>query len=212
MTAALGWRRVAVCRSCEIALVGIAINLAVLIATPILRPDLDLLRQSLSYYAIGPWGVIQAAAFVAFAAASLPLAFALWQSGIAPPWLSLAVVAILVAGVGSLGLVVYPMSAPGPTTFLGDAHQSAGTIAGVAELVATLAFIMAIRPDPTWQRVARIAWIAFLVALVGAILSQIAIWWPELGIPMGATMRLFVIPLIMLWGIVAWRLRQGCAA
>jgi hypothetical protein len=56
----------------------------------------------------------------------------------------------------------------------------------------------------------RIAGLAFVVAVVGAILSQAAIWWPERGIPMGAMMRLLAIPLVLLWGVVALRLRQRC--
>jgi uncharacterized protein DUF998 len=211
VTAAPSWRRVAVCRSCEIALLGIVANLVVLISTPFLRPDLNLFRQSLSYYAIGPWGTIQAAAFVALSISSLALAFALWQSGIASPWVRLAIVSVVVAGISSLGLVVYPMSATGPATILGDTHQTAGTVGAVAELVATLALILAIRAEPSWSHAVGIAFLAFLVALGGAVLSQVAIWWPQLGIPMGATMRVFVIPLILLWGVIAWRLRQRCA-
>ena len=34
---------------------------------------------------------------------------------------------------------------------------------------------------------------------------------PHLGIPMGATMRLLVVPLVALWGLVALRLRRTCA-
>jgi hypothetical protein len=198
------------CRLSDVALAGIILNLAVLVATPLLRPDLNLFRQSLSYYALGPWGVLQAAAFVALAVASLALAIVLWRSGIASRWLRFAAVSVGVAGVSSLGLVLFPMGAPGPTTFLGDTHQSAGTIGGVAELVATLALIMAIHDDPAWHDALRPAWLAFGIALFAAVLSQIAIWWPQLGIPMGATMRLFVVPLVLLWGFMAWRLRRRC--
>jgi hypothetical protein len=48
------------------------------------------------------------------------------------------------------------------------------------------------------------------VAVIGAVLTQVAIWWPELGIPMGAVMRLAVVPLVVLWGLVALRLRHRC--
>ena len=199
------------CRWADLALLGITVNLAVLVAAPILRPDLNLLERSLSYYAVGPWGVVQAAAFVALGIASLALAAALPRSGFDSAWLRLSGLLIVIAGVASLGLVVYPMGAPGPATFLGDAHQTAGTIAGVAQLAATLAFALAIRADPVWGGLFRIAGLAFIAAVVGAILSQAAIWWPERGIPMGATMRLLAIPLVLFWGVVALRLRQRCA-
>jgi hypothetical protein len=103
------------------------------------------------------------------------------------------------------------MDAPGPSTILGDAHQTAGTIGGVAQLAAALAFTIAVRADSAWGALFVPALAMFLLALVGALLSQVAIWWPHLGIPMGATMRLLVIPLVALWGLVALRLRQTCA-
>jgi hypothetical protein len=199
------------CIYVDVALIGIAINLVVLIATPLLRPDLNLLDKSLSYYAVGPWGMVQAAAFVAMSIASFALG-AVFVRGGAASWLAILVGIMLeIAGIASLGLVWYPMGATGPATPLGDAHQSAGTIGAVAQLVAVLAFALAMRGDPGWNALVPPTLIAFLVSLTGAMVTQAAIWWPALGIPMGASMRLFVVPLVILWGAVAWRLRRGCA-
>jgi hypothetical protein len=198
------------CGWADVALVGIVINLAVIVATPILRPDLNLLEKSLSYYAVGPWGALQSIAFGALGIASISLGLALLRAGINATWLWPIVFLLVVSGFASLGLVWYPMDAPGPATILGDAHQSVGTIGGVAQLVAALAFTLAIRADPGWSSLFATALVAFMLALAGALLSQVAIWWPDLGIPMGATMRLLVIPLVALWGLVALRLRQTC--
>jgi hypothetical protein len=194
-----------------VVLVGVVINLLVLVVTPVLRPDLNLLEKSLSYYAVGPWGAIQAAAFIALGIASAALGMALIGARIASPWVWLIVLLLIISGVASLGLVWYPMDAPGPATILGDAHQTTGTIGGVAQLAAALAFTVAIRADPAWRGLFLTALAMFLLALLGAILSQVTIWWPHLGIPMGATMRLLVVPLTILWGLVALRLRRTCA-
>jgi hypothetical protein len=194
-----------------VVLFGVVINLVVLIVTPVLRPDLNLLEKSLSYYAVGPWGAIQAVAFVALGIASAALGMALLGAGISSPWTWPIVLLLIMSGVASLGLVWYPMGAPGPATILGDAHQTAGTIGGVAQLAAALAFTISIRADPSWGGLFLKALAMFLLAVTGAILSQVAIWWPHLGVPMGATMRLLVIPLVALWGLVALRLRQRCA-
>ena len=194
----------------SITLVGVVVNLGVLVVTPALRPDLNVLDKSLSYYAIGPWGVLQAIAFGALGIASIVLGAAL-PAAIESRWVWLIVLLLTLSGIVSLGLVWYPIDAPGPATILGDAHQSAGTIGGVAQLAAALAFTVATRADPKWSGLSRIALAMFLLAVVGAILSQGSIWWPQLGIPMGATMRLLVIPLVILWGLVALRLRQMCA-
>jgi hypothetical protein len=199
------------CGWAVVALIGIAVNLAVLIAAPVLRPDLDLLEKSLSYYAVGPWGVIQVIAFVALGISSVALAIALRRAGPASRWIWPIIILLTVSGIASLGLVWYPMGAPGPATILGDAHQTAGTIGGVAQLAAALTFTIAIRADTAWSGLFLTALAMFLLALTGAILSQVAIWWPHLGVPMGATMRLLVIPLVALWGLVALRLRRTCA-
>ena len=193
-----------------IALTGVAFNVVVLIAAPLARPDLDLFQKALSYYAIGPWGVVQAAAFAAMGTASIALTAALVVSSSPAPWMRVAALMVFVGGLGSLGLVVFPMGEPGPATVIGDAHQTAGTVGGVAQLAAALAFIFASRASPPWRGCTAPATIAFAVALLGAVLTQAGIWWPELGIPMGAVMRLTVIPLMALWGLVALRLLRRC--
>jgi hypothetical protein len=194
-----------------VALIGVVINLVVLVATPLLRPDLNLLEKSLSYYTVGPWGELQLAAFGALGIASVALGMALRGAGPATWWLRPIVLLLVISGVASLGLVWYPMNAPGPATILGDAHQTAGTIGGVAQLAAALAFTISVRDKPTWSDLFLPALAMFLLALAGAMLSQGSIWWPHLGIPMGATMRALVIPLVVLWGLVALRLRRACA-
>jgi hypothetical protein len=204
------WNRLA-CGWALVVLVGVVINLAVLVVTPVLRPDLNLLEKSLSYYAVGPWGVVQALAFVTLGIASAALGLALLGARISSPWIWPIVLLLLISGAASLALVWYPMGAPGPATMLGDAHQTAGTVGGVAQLAAALAFTIAIRADPTWGGLFLTALAMVLLAVTGAVLSQAAIWWPHLGIPMGATMRLLVIPLVALWGLVALRLRRICA-
>ena len=199
------------CRWSELTLAGVSLNLVVLISAPILRPDLDLLDKSLSYYAIGPWGTLQAAAFVALGVASATLAFALLGLRLSAFWIRSSAVLLVISGLASLGLVIYPMGAPGPETVLGDAHQTAGTIGGVAQLAAALASALAIRSDPRWGVLLPPTLLAFSIALLAALCTQAAIWWPQLGIPMGATMRLLVVPLVLLWGLVALRLRRRCS-
>ena len=193
-----------------VVLVGVVINLLALVVTPVLRPDLNLLEKSLSYYAVGPWGALQAVAFGALGISSMALGLALRNATLQSRWEWPIVLLLIISGVAGLGLIWYPMDAPGPATILGDAHQTVGTIGGVAQLAAALAFTTAIRADPAWRRLFVTALTMFLLAVLGAILSQVSIWWPHLDIPMGATMRLLVVPLTILWGLVALRLRRTC--
>ncbi len=191
----------------DVALLGIAVNLAALVVSPLMRPDLDLWRDSLSYYAVGPWSLPQSLAFVALGIAAVALALGLRMIRADPLWQNLCTVLLVIAGLCSLGLFVFPMGTPGPRTFIGDLHQTAGTIGGVALLIATLAFALAVRRTRQWSSLVTPAIVALLLAATGALLSQLALWYPELGIPMGATMRLVAVPLILFWGAVALRLR-----
>src|SRR5215208_973862 len=193
------------CGWAVVALIGVVVNLVVLVAAPVLRPDLNLLQKSLSYYAVGPWGVLQAVSFAALGISSIALGVALRHAGLATWWEWPIVLLLTISGIASLGLVWYPIDSPGPATLLGDAHQTAGTIGGVAQLAAALAFTAVTRAGPAWSGLFRTSLALFLLALAGAILSQVSIWWPQLGIPMGATMRLLVVPLLVLWAIVALR-------
>ena len=200
------------CGWAAVALVGVVVNLVVLVVTPVLRPDLNLLEKSLSYYAIGPWGVLQAIAFGALGISSMALGVALRRPPQRHGGYGRSSSCSHVSGVASLGLVWYPIDAPGPATILGDAHQTAGTIGGVAQLAAALAFTVAISSRSRLERSLReprsrcscSPWRAQSCL-------RSAIWWPHLGIPMGATMRLLVVPLVVLWGLVALRLRRMCA-
>src|SRR4051794_40739895 len=119
------------CGWAGVALFGVVVNLLALVAAPVLRPDLNVLEKSLSYYAVGPWGLVQTIAFAALAIASAALAAALRESRVSSIWLHPIVLLLVISGFAGLALVWYPIDAPGPATILGDAHQAAGTVGGV---------------------------------------------------------------------------------
>lgn len=200
------------CRWADVVLAGVAVNLAALLLMPMLRPDLDLWQYSLSYYATGSWSTLQTAAFAAMGIASLALAVSLPAAELGSGWTPHCAGLLLISGLASFGLVLFPMGASGPATAIGDSHQTAGTIGGVAQVAAALAFALAAKTNPRWSRLFLPALVAFGISVSAALLSQLAIWRPDLGIPMGATMRLVVLPLVLLWGVVALRLRQTCPA
>lgn len=205
------WRaRRLACIGFDVALSGVAINLALLVITLLVRPDLDPLQNTLSYYAVGPWGALQSAGFTAMGIASIALGLALPQARLRRDWARPCALFLAVSGVAALGLAIFPLGRVTPHTIIGDLHQTSGTIGGVLQLIAALALWLAIRRTPAFHWLARLALAVVIVAVGGAILTQIAIWHPDLGIPLGATMRLVVLPLTILWGAVALRLRQGC--
>ncbi|MBA2596988.1 MAG: DUF998 domain-containing protein [Chloroflexota bacterium] len=198
------------CRLAEVALTGVATNLIVLLISPLVRPELSVLEHSLSYYAIGPWWALQTLAFAALGMASFALGMALPFIRLSTTWIAPASLLLVISGFASVALVTFPMGSAGPATMLGDSHQTAGTVGAVAQLVAALCFAIAIRRDPAWGNWFALSVVLLTISVVGALGSQAAIWWPERGIPMGATMRLVVVPLLVLWGLVAARLRSNC--
>ncbi len=202
----------AACRLADIAAVAAAITIVALLAAPMLRPDLDVLDTSLSYYADGPWGKVQSLAFVAIGVALISLAFALALAVASSPWLALCSTALVTSGLASFGLVLFPMGAPGPHTIIGDAHMSVGFAGAAVQLAGALAFLLAIWALPAWSAYRAVGIAVVAVSLISALASQLAVWRPDLGIPMGGTIRLFVAPLILYWGAVALRLRQACSA
>jgi len=187
------------------ALVCLLINIVVLVLAPIVRPDLDVLQRSLSYYAVGPWAIVQNLAFASMGLASLALGIALFQEPRSKCQIA-GSVALFVGGLSSIALVIFPIDAAGPSTFLGDTHQTAGTIGGVAQLVATLTMAIAASTDPRWQNLKLPAVFALVLSLAGAIATQVSIWWTDIGIPRGITMRLVVAPLVLFWWLVAIQL------
>lgn len=194
----------------DVALVGMVINLAVLVITMLVRPDLDPLQSSLSYYAIGPWGALQSAGFAAMGITSMALGLALPCMRLPRGWTRLCAILLAVSGVSALGLAVFPLGEVTLHTIIGDLHQTSGTVGGVLQLLAALTFWITVRGLPAYVWLGKITFAAFVIALTGAMLSQVAIWRPDLGIPMGATIRLLVFPLTLLWGAVALHVRHEC--
>lgn len=199
------------CVAADVAFAAAIIGLLALIAALLVRPDLNLFHDAFSFYAIGPWAAVQIGAFAALGIASLGLSVAFLTAGKPHYWQAPSALFLALSGVCAFALIWFPMGIPSLQTFIGDMHQTVGTIGGVTQLAAVLCLIFAMRGDARWHSLRAPAIVAFALSLVGALLTQIAIWRPDLGIPMGAAMRLVVLPLILLWSAVAWRLRQDCA-
>ena len=193
---------------CAVALVGIVANAVALVAMPLLRPDVNLLRASLSHYAVGPHGRIQSLAFVALGVACLALSAAVPRAVARRPATWAASLLLTVAGVGMVALATVPMGVPQPHTPLGDIHQTAGTIAVVAQFGALAALLLAVRDGPEWASLRRVGLIAGLVALVAAAFHQLAIWFPSLGVPEGVTIRVVLLAMLVWWALVARRITQ----
>lgn len=194
-----------------VGLVGIGLNAGALILTPILRPDINLLRNGLSHYAVGPWGGVQSAAFIALGIGSLAIAGALWLVSNGNLWTRIAAVMLGLASFNSAGLAVFPMGEGGPVTPIGDLHLTAGTFAIGWQFAAAGALLLGLRAWPQEEPIIRLGIVLLGITLLGAVCVQLAIWRPDLNIPEGLAMRLVMVPLLLWWALVALAIRRRTA-
>lgn len=187
--------------------IGIGLNVLVLLVVPFLRPDVDVLQDGLSHYAVGPWSDVQAAGFVALAIGAGALGWALWLAALSH-WTRLGGALLGLAGLGFLGLGVFPMGQGGPQTFIGDLHLTAGTL-GIVLQFAGLVCVLVHPQLATRDRLPRGFGIAVCaVSVLAAAAIQLAIWRPDWPIPEGLMIRFVIGPLLVWWALVAVLLRR----
>jgi hypothetical protein len=140
---------------------GVGAVVALYVLLHVLRPDYDPMRRFLSEYAVGRFGVLMTASFFLQAMISLILVIGLFRdvrhsgsllAGCA--FLTVAAVALAVAGVFPTDLSDPPGDQPRLTTRAGMVHQSAGTLSFLSRIVAFLALSRAYRFDNRWQALA----------------------------------------------------------
>lgn len=194
-----------------IGLIGIGLNAAALILAPILRPDVNLLRDGLSHYAVGPWGGVQSAAFIALGLGSLTIAGALWLVSDGYLWVRIAAVMLGLASFNFVGLAVFPMGEGGPMTPIGDLHLTVATFAVGWQFLSVGALLLGLRARPHKEQMIRLGIALVAITLLGAGSVQVAMWRPDLKIPEGLAMRFVIVPLLLWWAFVALTIRRRAA-
>ena len=190
-----------------IGLAGVLFYAAAMIALHLARPDVDPIAEGISAYAHGPYGVVQRAAFVALGVGALAVSLALAGAAIPSRWVAVGALLVAVSGVCQVLLAVYPMDAPGRWTRSGEIHWRVGPIASVAMIAAVFALAAAFRRDERWRDLVRPSLVLGGLAGAGALATRVSQDYPELGLPVGLFMRIFVALLVVWWIVVAARLR-----
>jgi len=193
---------------------GVATVVVLYVLLHVLRPDYNPLRRYLSEYAVGRFGALMTASFLLQALVSLALVIGLFRdvrhsgsllAGCA--FLTVAAVALAVAGVFPTDLSERAGDTPRLTTQTGMVHQSAGTLSFLTRIFAFLCLSRAYRYDDRWQVIAPLALgvaIAFLVLFftfvvvvrwdVGGLAQRVAVavglfWMFLSGLPLRRTQR-----------------------
>lgn len=192
----------------SISLLGIGLNAAALILAPILRPDVNPLRDGLSHYAVGPWGGVQSAAFIALGIGSISIAMALWLVSDSNLWTRIAAVMLGLASFNFVGLAIFPMGEGGPMTPIGDLHLTVATFAVGWQFVSVGALLLGLRAWRNEEQMIRLGIVLLGITLLGAGSVQVAMWRPDLKIPEGLAMRCVIVPLLLWWTLVALTIRR----
>jgi hypothetical membrane protein len=160
---------------------GVAAVVALYLLLHVLRPDYDPMQRFLSEYAVGRFGLLMTASFLLQALISLALVIGLFLDVRHSGWLlagcaflTVAAVALAVAGVFPTDLSDPAGDSPRLTTRAGMVHQSAGTLSFLSRIVAFLSLSRAYRFDNRWQTLAPAAHrvsVAFLVLFFTFVVS-----------------------------------------
>jgi hypothetical protein len=146
--------------------------------------------------------------FVGLGVAAAASGVALLIQEIPSRWAPIGATSLLCAALFCLATSWYPMSSPGPVSPLGDAHQSAATLAAGFFLAAMVAFAPAFRGDPRWRALWLPSALLAAIGIASALITQAGVMRPELGVPFGVSMRGVSVTLGVWSVLVAARLWQ----
>jgi len=164
-----------------IAIAAIAYFAVAAVATHLVSPQYDLIRDYISDYAVGPWGWIYDSAFIASCIGTIALAVALWQAAPRPALSRAGAVLLVVVGLTYAIDFVFPTEilAPGqpPHTTVGVIHLADAFVGWVAFVIAAFLITGRLKHDAFFARrhglLLALSWIALLllvalIAVVGA--------------------------------------------
>ena len=134
-------------------------------ALHLLRSDYDPVGQTVSQYAVGPYGYLITISFFALGPAVLALAVGLVRGVSPPPRVAAGFLAV--AGVAVIVVGVFPVDrAPSAMPLSEMVHDSAYMASFVATLVAMIVLTAHLKRDRRWRSVRRLSLVLAVIASV----------------------------------------------
>ncbi|MEJ0097889.1 MAG: DUF998 domain-containing protein [Bauldia sp.] len=165
-----------------VALAAILYFLVAAVATHVVSPQYDFVRDYISDYAVGPWGWIYGSAFLASCIGSIALALALWRTVPRAALSRTGLVLLAIVGVTYAVDFAFPTDIlpPGqpPQTVVGMIHFADAFLGWVLFVVCAFLISARLKHDAYWARrrgtLLALAWIAvvLLLALVAVLVSK----------------------------------------
>jgi hypothetical protein len=174
------------------ALLLIVAGLAASLVQTVRRRDLDPVESGISLYALGPQGVVQAAAIVAVGLGSIALAAGLQRVVPARPGAAAGSLCVALWG-GSIAVAgLVPFDPDPPVSFAGAVHDAAGT---AANLFLVLGIALLSRPmagDPRWRPLGAASVPLAALALAVVVVANLG----RPAVPWGIGQRAYVLLLL----------------
>src|SRR5215210_4899814 len=186
-------------------IVGIVDFLLNFTALHFLRPDVNLVLEPISNYAVGPYGFLVIAADIGLGLAALALTFGLYLS-IAPPgrtYVGLFLLALF--GVSELLAGIFPIDVGGEATTFGTIHNIVGNIEFFGFPIAVILLSLGMGKAERWRPFRRPALALSMVVVLTVILTIVG---SNLDIGYGVTQRIANVAASVWMLAVALRLRS----
>jgi hypothetical protein len=190
-----------------VALIGIGYCLAIIVVMHFLRPDYNPTRNTISEYAIGPYGILMISGLFALGLGSFAVVIGLYQ-GLSQPARSW--VGLLLLGLWAVGTIVgaiFPTDLQGaPKTPSGSIHGTASFLSIIGLVSGTIALSRRFKKDERWKPFHRTALILSLVMLLTFIISVVG--FILLSDFVGLIQRILIAAMFTWFLLTAARLRS----
>ncbi|HEX9854307.1 MAG TPA: DUF998 domain-containing protein [Acidimicrobiia bacterium] len=165
------------------AVILVSAGFVAVIALHALRTDLDPVREVMSGYANGSFGIVMTVAFYALGGAALLMAFRLPRATHRTPVARAVSVLLALAGIGLILAGVFEVERPLiPDTIEEIIHSDAAIAAFVLLIAAMLLFTVVCRRDPRWHSFFVVTLALALMATAAAAFSPLADRTPLTGV------------------------------
>jgi len=193
-----------------IGIIGVGWFVVAVLALHILDPDLSVVDNYISEYALGQYGWLMQSAFFGTGVGAIAVALGLRQTLAPGKRVTTSVVLLLIAGIGFLVVAIFKTDPTGATetTTEGNWHLVGSVMVFFSLLAAAWVLRGVFKRDRTWEPFAKAQmWFAIVYTV-----SMFVTFGTPVGGPVGVTQRLFVaLPLGWLLTL-AWNIRRNSPA
>jgi len=190
-----------------IALIGIGYSLVIVVVMHFLRPDYNPIRNTISEYAVGPYGILMSSSSVGLIIGSLAVVIGLYQ-GLSQPTRSWAGLLLLgLSAVADIVGIIFPADLRGsPATPSGIIHGNAAVLGLLCLVSGTILVSRRFKRDEKWKPFHRTALILSLAMLLTFIVTVVGF---ALGSDLvGLIQRIFFVAASAWFLLTAARLRS----